>query len=65
MDKVSSPGLVIWGENDPYVAPEFHKKMAARTKAQTLEFSGCSHWWPVQRPKETAEVLERFWGEQG
>ncbi|MFQ5471921.1 MAG: alpha/beta fold hydrolase [Dehalococcoidia bacterium] len=65
MDGVSRPGLVMWGEKDPYMSPEFHRKLAVRTKAQTLEHKGCSHWWPVQRPKETAEALEAFWGEQG
>jgi len=65
MDGVSRPGLVMWGENDPYMKAGIHQKLAARTKAQMLEHKGCSHWWPVQKPKETAEALERFWGERG
>ena len=65
MDGVSRPGLVIWGENDPYMATDFHERLAARTKAKTFKHKDTSHWWPVQRPKETAEALEAFWGEQG
>lgn len=61
VEKMPSPGLLIWGENDPYMQLEFAKKMSARNGAELVVFEGCGHWWPVQRPKETAEALEAFW----
>ncbi len=64
VDSVERPGLVIWGKDDPFGRMDFAQRMAKRTGAKFLAFEGCSHWWPVQRPKETAEALESFWEEQ-
>ena len=59
------PGLAIWGADDPYVAPAFGKRLAERTGAKYTEFAGCSHWWPLQRPSETAALLEEHWSQAG
>ena len=64
LDSVERPGLVIWGKDDPFGPMDLAQKMAKRTGAKFVAFEGCSHWWPVQRPKETAEALESFWEEQ-
>ncbi len=61
LDSVERPGLVIWGKDDPFGPMDLAQKMAKRTGAKFVAFEGCSHWWPVQRPKETAEALESFW----
>lgn len=55
------PGLMIWGEKDPYMQIEFAKRMAARAKARLVTVPG-SHWWPLQFPTEVAAYLEEFWG---
>ena len=55
------PGLMIWGEKDPYMQIEFAKRMAARAKARLVTVPG-SHWWPLQFPAEVAAYLEEFWG---
>jgi pimeloyl-ACP methyl ester carboxylesterase len=60
VDKIDKPGMLIWGEKDPYMQVEFARKMAARTGAELVLLPG-SHWWPVQFPKESAEALERLW----
>jgi pimeloyl-ACP methyl ester carboxylesterase len=60
LDSVKSPGLMIWGEKDPYMQLSFAQKMAGRTGAKLVTFPG-SHWWPVQFPKETAKALEEHW----
>ena len=59
------PGLLIWGEKDPYGPVEFARKMAARTRAALVVLEGCGHWWPAQRPAETAAALERLWASAG
>lgn len=64
VDSVERPGLVIWGKDDPFGPMDLAQRMAKRTGAKFLAFEGCSHWWPVQRSKETAEALESFWEEQ-
>ena len=55
------PGLMIWGEKDPYMQIEFAKRMAARAKARLVTVPG-SHWWPLQFQAEVAAYLEEFWG---
>jgi pimeloyl-ACP methyl ester carboxylesterase len=64
LDNVKKPGTLIWGGNDQYMALEFAERMAKRTGAELVTFPG-GHWWPVQFPKETAEVLERAWASAG
>ena len=59
------PGLLIWGEKDPYMPVEFARKMAARARAALVVLEGCGHWWPAQRPAETAAALARFWASAG
>ena len=58
------PGLLIWGEKDPYMQIEFARKMAERAGAKLVVFKDTSHWWPAQRPAETAAALEQFWAAQ-
>jgi pimeloyl-ACP methyl ester carboxylesterase len=57
----SVPGLVIWGNDDPYVGPEFGRRLAERTGAKFAGFEGCGHWWPYQRAAEVAALLEEHW----
>ena len=57
----SAPGLVLWGEKDPYAGMEFGARLAQRTGARFVSFAGCSHWWQLERPAEVAAELERHW----
>ena len=59
--RVSAPGLVLWGENDPYASVEFGERLARNTRARFVSFPGCSHWWQLERPAEVAAELERHW----
>jgi len=63
--KITRPGLVLWGREDPFVAPQFAERLAARVRGKLHFFDGCGHFWPHERPKETAEVLDAFWRAQG
>ena len=47
--RVSAPGLVLWGEKDPYAAVEFGARLAQKTGARFVSFPGCSHWWQLER----------------
>jgi pimeloyl-ACP methyl ester carboxylesterase len=61
LKRVSAPGLVLWGEKDPYAAVEFGARLARKTRARFVSFPACSHWWQLERPGEVAAELERFW----
>jgi pimeloyl-ACP methyl ester carboxylesterase len=58
---VSAPGLVLWGEQDPYAAARFGARLAERTGARFVSFPGCSHWWQLERPDAVAGELRGFW----
>ena len=60
-EKIDRPGLLIWGEKDPYMPVDFARKMAERTGARLLVFEDSSHWWPLEKPAEAASALEEFW----
>jgi pimeloyl-ACP methyl ester carboxylesterase len=57
----SAPGLVLWGEKDPYAGMEFGARLAQRTGARFVSFPGCSHWWQLERPADVAAELQRHW----
>jgi pimeloyl-ACP methyl ester carboxylesterase len=63
LGRITAPGLVLWGEHDPYAAARFGARLAERTGARFVRLPGCSHWWPLERPDAVAEELERFWPE--
>ena len=59
--RVSARGLVLWGERDPYAAPVYGSRLASRTGARFVAFSGCSHWWQLERAGDVAKELEAHW----
>lgn len=61
VEKVTRPALILWSKDDPYVAPVFAERLAARVRGELVLFEGCGHWWPLERPAEAASALERFW----
>jgi pimeloyl-ACP methyl ester carboxylesterase len=61
LSRVSAPGLVLWGEKDPFAAGEFGARLAQKSRARFVSFAGCSHWWQLERPAEVAAELGRHW----
>jgi pimeloyl-ACP methyl ester carboxylesterase len=61
--RIARPGLILWSRDDPYVAPRFAERLAARVHGELHFFEGCGHWWPLERAAEAAATLERFWGQ--
>ncbi|MEO1038446.1 MAG: alpha/beta hydrolase [Pseudomonadota bacterium] len=61
LDRLPARGLVIWGEHDPYAAPDVGRRLAARCGARFHLFEACGHWWPYERPGETAALLKALW----
>ena len=59
--RIDRPALILWSREDPYVAPRFAERLAARVRGQLVFIEGCGHHWPLERPDEAAAALERFW----
>jgi pimeloyl-ACP methyl ester carboxylesterase len=59
--RITRPALILWSRDDPYVAPRFAERLAARVRGELVLFEGCGHWWPLERPAEAAAALEGFW----
>ena len=60
LEKVTVPSMVIWGREDPYVPLIWAERLAERMHGELVVLE-CGHWWPYERPAETAEALERHW----
>ena len=56
-----NPGLVLWGEHDPYASVAVGRTLAERTRAAFHLFEDCGHWWPYERSAQTAAALVRHW----
>jgi pimeloyl-ACP methyl ester carboxylesterase len=60
LEKLEVAAMVIWGRTDPYVPLEWAERLAERMRAELVVLE-CGHWWPFERPRETAEALLRHW----
>jgi pimeloyl-ACP methyl ester carboxylesterase len=60
LERLEVPAMVIWGRTDPYVPLEFGAALAQRMKGELVVLE-CGHWWPFERPAETAEALLGHW----
>lgn len=63
LDQLPSRGLVLWGDQDPFAAPAVGLRLSERSGARFHLFEDCGHWWPYERPRETAEALLTLWSE--
>ena len=60
------PGLAILGTEDPFVGSlELRRRSAARAGARVASLDGMGHYWMVQDPVRSADVLTSFWTAQG
>jgi pimeloyl-ACP methyl ester carboxylesterase len=60
LERLEVPAMVIWGRDDPYVPLEWAERLAPRMHAELVVLD-CGHWWPFERPRETAEALLTLW----
>jgi pimeloyl-ACP methyl ester carboxylesterase len=61
VERVTRPALIIWGEADPFADERFAHRLAERVRGELLLLPGCGHWWPLERPAEVTDALQRFW----
>jgi pimeloyl-ACP methyl ester carboxylesterase len=55
------PALVVWGEHDATTPIEYGERLAASLRADALVRLDAQHFFPIERPAETAAALEAFW----
>jgi pimeloyl-ACP methyl ester carboxylesterase len=56
------PGLSIVAAEDLFVAPgRLQQRAADRAGARTTALEGLGHWWMVQDPERSADILNGFW----
>ncbi|GAA5016284.1 alpha/beta fold hydrolase [Actinopolymorpha pittospori] len=56
------PGLAVLAAEDHYVgSPEMRRRAAARADARVEELPGLGHWWMLQDPRCSAQMLTDFW----
>jgi pimeloyl-ACP methyl ester carboxylesterase len=60
LERIEVPALVIWGRDDPYVPLPWGERLAERMRAELVVLD-CGHWWPYERPRETAAALQALW----
>jgi pimeloyl-ACP methyl ester carboxylesterase len=60
LEYVDLPAVVIWGRADQYVPLVWGERLARRIGAELVSLD-CAHWWPYERPRETAAALIRLW----
>lgn len=60
---VKAPGLVMWGERDPYATAQFGERLAANTNSRFKLVPATGHWYQVEKPDFVARELEAFWAE--
>jgi pimeloyl-ACP methyl ester carboxylesterase len=61
LEHIAAPGLVLWGEKDPYVSPTFGLYLSVLTRSKFFSFLDFGHWWQLQRPAEVAAELRKLW----
>jgi pimeloyl-ACP methyl ester carboxylesterase len=61
LHRIASPGLVLWGEQDPFVTSDFGARLARRANSKFISYPECGHWWQLQRPADVAADLQNHW----
>lgn len=63
LHRVTSPTLLLWGESDRIVPPQYAEDFRALLPSVTVEqIAQAGHLPQAERPDEVAEVVERFLG---
>lgn len=61
LHRVRVPSLVIWGENDGIVTPDYGRKLfRSLPEAQFEEIGQAGHYPQIERPDEVADAINRF-----
>ncbi len=62
--EVAGRGLVLWGEDDPFVPIKFGKRFCDRWSIPLVQEAGVGHWGNCERPDAFAAHLQQHWAAQ-
>jgi pimeloyl-ACP methyl ester carboxylesterase len=61
LHRVRAPTLVVWGENDGIVTPEYGEKLVAALPTAKFErIAQAGHYPQIERPEAVAAAIEQF-----
>jgi len=63
VSRVSVPGVVLWGDADPFFAVAVGERTAAARRARLVVLEGCGHFVPEERPDAVAAELAKVFDE--
>lgn len=61
IDRIDAPGLLVASGRDPFRSARRARQLAKRTGADLIELPEAGHWWMLDDPAGSAEVLRSFW----
>lgn len=61
IDDMEGAGLVIVSMQDPFRNHARSLRLATRTGAEVVELPDAGHFWMLQDPSRTAQILTEFW----
>ena len=64
LQNLPANGLVLWGEKDPFVAPQFGRSFAEQQSVPFHVIPETGHWAIAQQPTKIAEHLRALWANQ-
>jgi len=61
IDDIASRGLVIASMQDPFRAVDRARRLARRTGADIVELPTSGHFWMLDQPERSAQILTEHW----
>ena len=61
IDRIDAPGLLIQSMNDPFRSPGRVQALADRTGAEIATLEDAGHFWMLDLPEESAQLITGFW----
>lgn len=64
--RIKAPTLLVTGESDPVAPVSMARLLSEKIKGACLEvLPNCGHWAPLEKPKESAKLLQEFLAQHG
>ena len=61
IDQIDAPGLIIQSMLDPFRSPGRVPALADRTNAEIATLAEAGHFWMLDEPEESAQIITDFW----
>lgn len=65
IDDITGRGLIVASMLDPFRAADRARRLADRTGADLVELPECGHFWMLEQPQRSAQILTEHWRRGG